>query len=73
MVRLAGDSSFMILILFLGSSMMSIRAKHKQKQREEVVAAFNNKEYPVQILIRSKSNLLDGNKSLKGLLDYHRR
>ena len=48
---------------------MSIRAKHKQKQREEAVAAFNNKEHPVQVLTTSKSDLLDGNKSLKGLLD----
>ena len=73
MVRLAGDSSFYILILLLGSSMMSIRAKYKQKQREEAVAAFNNKEHPVQVLITSKSDLFDGHKSPKGLLDYHPR
>ena len=42
-----------VLMLVLGFNVISIRAKYKLKEREGAVAAFNDPDNPVQVLVTS--------------------
>ena len=42
-----------VLMLILGFNVLSIRAKYKQKKREEAVSAFNDKDCPIPVLVTS--------------------
>lgn len=43
-----------VLMLILGFNIFSIRAKHKQREREEAVNSFNDPTCPVQVLVLQK-------------------
>ncbi|KAF6235521.1 hypothetical protein HO173_006204 [Letharia columbiana] len=42
-----------ILLMVLGFNVISIRAKHRLKDREAAIAQFNDKTCPVQVLVTS--------------------
>ena len=42
-----------VLLMILGFAIISIRARHKQKDREEAVRMFNDKDCPIQVLVTS--------------------